>query len=213
MKTKILRIILPLLVRLFLVLIGSTMRMRETGRVEYSPRRKKSGRYIYALWHSRILASLHYYRDSGIASLVSLGRDGEYVARVMQNFGFKNIRGSSSREGVRALLALKKSVEEGSDAAITPDGPRGPKQKAQSGIIMLAKMTGVPIAPFGFDASRKFTFNSWDNTIIPYPFSRGMFVWGNLISVPQDAGEEVMEAKRKELEEELNRLQAEASEL
>ena len=205
--------LLPFLVRISLLLLGSTLRIKETGNVECSPRHKKNGQYIYALWHSRILISLFYFRHKGIASLVSMGKDGEYIARVMQKLGFKNIRGSSSREGVRALIAMKNSVEEGSDAAITPDGPRGPKEQVQSGIIMLAKMTGVPIAPYGFDASRKKTFNSWDNTILPSPFSKGVFVWGELISVPKDADETVMEQKRKKLDEELVRLQVEASKL
>ena len=205
--------ILPFLVRAAALLLGSTMRITETGNRQFSPRNKKSGRAIYAFWHSRILMPVFFYRNTGINCLVSMGRDGEYISRVMNKLGYGTVRGSSSREGVKALMLLKRGLAEGHDAAITPDGPKGPKQEAKGGAIVLAKLTGVPIYPFGFDASRKIVLKSWDNFIIPLPFSRGVFVWGNPITVPAGADEALMEKKRMELQAEMDRVALEAGKI
>ena len=205
---KILMIFVPLLAETILRILGATIRFRETGGCELSPRKKLRGNtVIYAFWHSRILPAAYYYRNKGICVLVSLNKDGEYIARVTGRLGFSSVRGSTSRGGAEAVLQLAEVVKRGRDAAVTPDGPRGPRQTAQLGIIQMAKMTGVPVVPFAFDASRKITFNSWDKTILPLPFSRGVFAWGKPITVPADSGRAEMEQKRAELETALNALQ------
>jgi len=213
LKEKFLMAILPFLVRVLALILGSTMRITESGSREGSPKTRKSGRAIYAFWHSRILMPVFFYRNSGINCLVSMGRDGEYISRIMNKLGFLTVRGSSSREGVKALILLKRGLAEGHDAAITPDGPKGPKEVAKGGAIVLAKISGAPIYPFGFDASRKIVLKSWDNFIIPLPFSRGVFVWGNPVTVPVDADEALMEKKRLELQAEMDRVTLEAGKI
>ncbi len=196
-----------------MLLLGSTMRITEAGNCEFSPRKVRSARAIYAFWHSRILMAVCYYRNTGINCLVSMGKDGEYISKVMNRLGYGTVRGSSSREGVKALILLKRGLAEGHAAAITPDGPKGPKQEAKGGAIVLSKLTGVPVYPFGFDASRKIVLKSWDNFIIPLPFSRGVFFWGNPVSVPADADEALMEEKRMELQAEMDRVTLEAGKI
>jgi len=213
LKKKLLMSILPFLVRVLTIILGSTMRITESGNREFSPRNRKSGRAIYAFWHSRILMSVYYYRNTGINCLVSMGRDGEYISRVMNKLGYGTVRGSSSREGVKALILLKRGLAEEHDAAITPDGPKGPREEVKGGAIALAKISGAPIYPFGFDASRKIVLKSWDNFIIPLPFSRGVFFWGNPIVVPADADEALLEEKRMELQAEMDRVALEAGKL
>ena len=213
MKDRLLMSILPFLVRVLTLLLGSTMRITEEGSREASPKIRKSGRAIYAFWHSRILMPVYYYRNTGINCLVSVGKDGEYISRMMNKMGYGTVRGSSSREGVKALILLKRGLAEGRDAAITPDGPKGPKQEAKGGAIVLSKLTGVPIYPLGFDASRKIVLKSWDNFIIPLPFSRGVFFWGNPITVPAGADEALMEKKRMELQAEMDRVALEAGKI
>ena len=204
--------ILPFFLTAALRLLGLTLRLTETGNIALSPKQKK-GPSLFAFWHSRILTSVYYYRNRGIHTLVSLNRDGEFIDRIMQKLGYTNVRGSSSRDGFRALLGLKQILNNGDYVAITPDGPRGPKQKAQLGVITLSKISGVPVTPFAFDVKNKWVLKSWDNFIIPKPFTKGVFVLGNEIAVPADAGEEILEEKRLELETELNRLQEEAGKL
>jgi lysophospholipid acyltransferase (LPLAT)-like uncharacterized protein len=213
LKERILFIIIPFLIRILLIILGKSIRIKECGNVELSPFQKKNKQYIYAFWHSRILLSVYFFRNKNINVLVSMNKDGEYISRVINKFGFSSVRGSTSRGGLKALIELKNVLSKGFDVAITPDGPRGPKQKVQEGIIYLAKITGIPIAPFSFDANKKKVLNSWDNFIIPLPFSKGVFVWGKPIYVPPDATEKKMEEKRLELENELNRLTEEANKL
>ena len=213
LKNKILFNVVPFLIRLLLIPLGMSMKLKEYGNIEASPHQKKGRVFIYAFWHSRILMSVYFYRKKNINVLVSMNKDGEYISRTINMFGFGSTRGSSSREGFRAFLGLKKVLAEGFNVAITPDGPRGPKQKAQMGAVYLSKITGIPVAPFSFDASAKKTLSSWDNFIIPKPFSRGAFVWGKLIHVPKNADEKTLEQKRVELEKELNRITGEAEEL
>ena len=204
--------IMPFLITAALRVLGLTLRLSETGEIYLSPKKAK-GPCLFAFWHSRILTSVYFYRCRNINTLVSLNRDGEFINRVMQKLGYKNVRGSSSKDGFRALLELKKVLNSGAYAAITPDGPRGPKEKAQLGVITLSKISGVPVSPFAFDAKKKWVLNSWDNFIIPKPFTKGVFVFGKEIAVPPEADEIVMEEKRQELEDELNRLQEEAGRL
>ncbi|MFQ5454693.1 MAG: hypothetical protein ACE5EA_00645 [Nitrospirota bacterium] len=48
--------------------------------------------------------------------------------------------------------------------------------------------------------------------MIPYPFSKGVFIWGNPIWVSGETDKNGIEKKRKELEEALNRITKEADE-
>ncbi|SLM46184.1 protein of unknown function [Nitrospira japonica] len=49
--------------------------------------------------------------------------------------------------------------------------------------------------------------------MVPWPGSRGLFLWGSPLIVPRTAGPEELEAKRVELEDALNRLTAEADDI
>lgn len=213
LKEKILFIIIPFLIKVLLFLLGKSIRIKECGNIKLSPYQKKGERYIYAFWHSRILLSVYFFKNKSINVLVSMNKDGEYTSRIINKFGFGVIRGSTSRGGLKALIKLKNVLNKGFDIAITPDGPRGPKQKVQMGIIYLSKITGVPIAPFSFDADKKKVLNSWDNFIIPLPFSNSVFMWGEPVYVSRDANEKEMEKKRLELENKLNELTDEAKTL
>lgn len=213
LKEKIFFIVVPFVIRILLWLLGLSMRFKECGALENSPHHKKNKNVIYAFWHSRILLSVYFFKNKKINVLVSINKDGEYIAKLIHKFGFTTTRGSSSRGGLKALVILKNVLKAGYDVAITPDGPRGPRQQVQMGIIQLAKITGIPIVPFSFDASRKKVLNSWDNFIIPAPFSKGVFVWGEPVIVSKDADKRTLGSKKEELEKELNRLTEEAEKL
>ena len=73
---------------------------------------------------------------------------------------------------------------------ITPDGPRGPKEKVSDGVIKIAKKSNVPIIPVGFWSSRNFTLNSWDSFLITYPFSKCVFTWSDPILIPNNLRDE-----------------------
>jgi len=200
--TGILLLIVSPIISVVLRLLGMTMHFEETGHTELSPHRKGTEKkYIYAFWHSRILMSVYFFRNRNIQVLISRHRDGEFIDRVISHYGFGSVRGSTTTGGPAALRQMAEALEKGLDVAITPDGPRGPKQTVQPGVIQLAQLSNTAIAPFSFDCSRKWVIKSWDNFIIPKPWSRGVFVWGEPVSVSR-ADEKVI----KNLEQELNRI-------
>lgn len=155
---------------------------------------------IIAFWHGRLIMMPIMYKGQGVSILVSQHRDGELIARTVQKFGMKSIRGSSTRGWLGGIKGLLNEVKNGRDLAITPDGPKGPKFNVQMGIIHLAKNTGLPIIPMTFGASSKKTFKSWDSFMIPYPFSKGVFICGEPIIVNHDSTEDMLEQKRQTLQ-------------
>ncbi len=110
---------------------------------------------IFAFWHSRQLMMPAAYRGREIHVLISRHRDGEIIARIIARFGFRTVRGSTTRGGVRALRELIRIGRSGADLCVTPDGPKGPAQVAQAGVVELAKVTGLPIVPVTFSCSKK----------------------------------------------------------
>jgi lysophospholipid acyltransferase (LPLAT)-like uncharacterized protein len=166
---------------------------------------------IYAFWHGHLLYLMYRYSGSGVYILVSQSQDGEVLSRVLQRFGLPAIRGSSSRGGRQSLLELVRRVRAGASAGIAPDGPRGPRHQAQSGIIALARLTEVPIIPVAVGARRKIAFQSWDRFLLPLPGSRVVVAYDEPVAVPRDADAELLEQKRQELEGKLLKLTEEVA--
>lgn len=156
---------------------------------------------IYAVWHNQQLFLLYPYKGQKIAPLISQSSDGEYIARCLPKFGMLAVRGSSSRGGARALIHLIHAARDGYRPMLTPDGPRGPIYKVQSGILFLAKKTGFPIIPVGTALSHKIKVGSWDKMRVPLPFGKTALTYGKAVYVKDDAD---MERAAKELEEQLN---------
>jgi lysophospholipid acyltransferase (LPLAT)-like uncharacterized protein len=142
--------------------------------------------------------------------MISENFDGEWIARIIEQFGFLTSRGSSSRGGQRALLKLKREMARGRPSGFAVDGPRGPARKAQPGAVWLAKLTGNPVVPFHMEASSYWSLKSWDRTQIPRPFSTVAVAVGKPIDVAADADEAMLETKRIELEQSLRVLEQRA---
>jgi lysophospholipid acyltransferase (LPLAT)-like uncharacterized protein len=170
-------------------------------------------RPIMAFWHGRVLTATYYFRGRGIVVMISENFDGEWIARIIERFGYGTSRGSTSRGGQRALLQLKREMEEGKPAGFAVDGPRGPARKVQPGVVWLAKLTGNPVVPFHMEASTYWSLSSWDRTQIPRPFSTVALVVGAPVEVPPDATEATIEEKRREVEESLLALEQRATAL
>ncbi len=133
---------------------------------------------MVAFWHRHILAMLTHFRGYRICVPVSESRDGEYVAQVMERFGMASVRGSTSRGSVRLLRGMLGMMEAGWTAAITPDGPRGPKFSVQPGAALLARRSGLPVYPIGLAARPCWTLSSWDEFVVPKPWARIAIVIG-----------------------------------
>ncbi|MBV9462947.1 MAG: lysophospholipid acyltransferase family protein [Verrucomicrobiae bacterium] len=165
---------------------------------------------IYAFWHNRMLLMPPLYAAKlfkrPAVCLVSASSDGEMIALILERFGLKAARGSSSRRGKEALFQLASEIENGLDVAITPDGPRGPCYHVRQGIVGLAQLTGARVYALSFDLDRKIHLGSWDRFIVPLPFARVRFQAEGPISMPKSETEEDFEEQRRKLEEILLRL-------
>ncbi|MGH7319350.1 MAG: lysophospholipid acyltransferase family protein [Candidatus Rokuibacteriota bacterium] len=167
---------------------------------------------IYAIWHGRMLMLPYFYgRVRPLHVLVSRSRDGELMSRFVRGFGFRVIRGSTSRGAATALRALVRLIrEERAEVVLVPDGPRGPRYVAQTGPVILAKLGGAPIVPVACSVSRGTVLSSWDACVIPHPFARVAVLFGDPLVVPKDADRATLEAYRRRLEVALRALTQEA---
>ena len=139
-------------------LLGKTMELTTVGGETVDALVREGKPIIIAFWHGRQLMMPLAYRGASASILISQHRDGEIIARIMKCFGFASIRGSSTRGGGQAVRQLLKVAHQGEDLIITPDGPRGPACRVQTGVMYLAKLTGFPIMPLTFACSKKKSF-------------------------------------------------------
>lgn len=167
--------------------------------------------FILAFWHGRLLMMPKIWRhDVPIHMLISQHRDGELIARTVAHFGIHWLAGSTTRGGGMALRSMLRALKAGECVGITPDGPHGPRARASSGIITVAKLSGCPIIPATWSAGRTWTAPSWDRFIVAKPFASGVFLWGEPLEIPKDADDETLERLRQELEARMNALSARA---
>ncbi|MGH9677891.1 MAG: lysophospholipid acyltransferase family protein, partial [Candidatus Acidiferrum sp.] len=161
---------------------------------------------IYCFWHRCVFLATYFYRNKGIRVMTSRSFDGEYIARIIEKFGYGAVRGSSTRGGVRALLKMHKDLEGGSPVAFTVDGPLGPRYVAKPGPVLLARNSGAPILPFYITVDRAWTLKTWDGFIIPKPFARAYVNIARLIRVPADADSAGLERWHAEMQAALERV-------
>lgn len=158
-------------------LLISSLHIKRIGYANMQEARKQNGSVIFAFWHSRLLMLSFAHKFENIHVIISQHKDGEYISRITLSLGYQTIRGSSTRGGIGALKKSLRKIRK-FDLAITPDGPRGPKETVQEGILYLAYKSGKPIIPVFCDAKHKWILNSWDNFIIPKPFSPAVIKYG-----------------------------------
>jgi len=190
--------------------LGATLRWKTEGLEHFEATFANGHRPIMAFWHGRILPATYYFRRRGIVVITSENFDGEWIAGIIERFGYGTARGSTSRGGIKALLQLKRDMAEGKPAGFTVDGPRGPARVAQSGAVWLSKATGNLVLPFHLEADRHWTLKSWDRTQIPKPFATVALVVGEPFLVSPDADERAIEAARVRLERALHALEPRA---
>ncbi|MBV6458563.1 MAG: hypothetical protein HONBIEJF_01695 [Fimbriimonadaceae bacterium] len=190
-------------------LIGATLRITLEG---YDRVRELPGGKVLAGWHGRTFVAAIVFRGKGVWTIISQSNDGDMQNRIFRRLGFKTIRGSTGRGGVRAAVEAIKVLREGVTMAFTPDGPRGPSGVVQNGILLMAQKSGAALIPVGVSASRRWIYPAWDRYLIPKPFAKAIMVFGDPIYVPCDASEVQVEDVRKQLEAELHRLESVAEE-
>ncbi len=166
------------IIRLLLLLIGRTLRIRTLGDEHYKKVSENGRGFIFAVWHGRMLLPIYRHRRMGIITMASLHSDGEMIARVLGSIGYETVRGSTTRGGKKAMSQMLRRAQKGGVFALTPDGPRGPRETVQPGVVFLSQMSGLPILPVTGSARRCKRFNSWDRFLLPFPFSQSLIVYG-----------------------------------
>ena len=150
----------------------TTIRMERSGAESYMYFRRSGTPVMFVFWHGQLLPLIHYHRREGIVVLVSEHADGEYVTRVIEHNGFRTVRGSSTRGGMKGLKGLVRAARAGKDLAVTPDGPNGPIGVFKPGALAAAQMTGIPVVKISVVASAGWRFRSWDGFLVPKPLSK-----------------------------------------
>ncbi len=145
-------------------LISKTWRIKVDGNIPEKPG-------IVAFWHGSMLPVWRFFKGNEPVGVVSLSKDGEILSQLLKIWGYKLIRGSSSKKGDETLQEIQAAAKE-KLVLITPDGPRGPAKKFKAGAVVASQRTGVPIYLCNVKAGSRWVFRkSWDNFILPPPFS------------------------------------------
>ncbi len=176
-------LVLPLLYAL-----GWTLRAREEGRRDLSPRVKQARPVLWAFWHEAILMNGWHHRFCGAFVMISASRDGELISQLVGRLGYHSVRGSTTRGGREAAQSMIQLLKSGSNGAITPDGPRGPRRKVQPGVAVIPRLSGKPVVPIGFAAEHAWRFKSWDRFMLPKPFSRVVYWYGEPVLLDKSQG-------------------------
>jgi len=205
--------VVPRVVWLLLQVVGRTWRFEVIAEDGVTPAFHgfTPGREIYCFWHQCVLACAFYFRSTGATILISRSFDGELITRTLELFGYRAVRGSSSRGGREGLLGLRRVLDTNTPAIFTADGPRGPIYKSKMGPIKLAQMSGAPVGCFHLEPDRCWRARSWDSFLIPKPFTRIVVSWGRWVVIPSEVSEVQLEEHRSRLDEALEnaRLRAE----
>ncbi len=179
--------------------LGKLCRYKVVNRHYFDEAEAQSKGVIVVLWHGRMLLPIYHHRNSGIASLVSLHKDGEFITQIVQRLGYVIHRGSPKEGGREGFNAVLKDLKSGNTLAMFPDGPTGPRHSIHDGIIHLARLTGAPLIPLLFSAKPCWRVGSWDRFMIMLPLSRAIVKYGEPIYLPRRMSGEAELAQWRDL--------------
>ena len=177
---------------------------------------------IAAIWHGRLfMSALWAPKGRRTVAMISNNRDGDLISAIVWRFGVFSVRGSTydhekSRDkgGAEAFSgAYQELKKNNSVVAITPDGPRGPRMRAQRGAALLSIQTRAPIQPVTFSTVKGKTARSWDRFIFPYPFGRGVQIYGEPLWPPESDDDASVDAYLAEIERSLTEITNRADDL
>ncbi len=145
-------------------------------KVFHHPNFNDNESFIFVAWHGDLLAQPINYKKNRpnhiVKTMISQSKDGEIIAKVYSLFGVESIRGSSSKGAAKALIGTIKEIKSGSDVALTPDGPRGPRFSIADGVIAIAQKSEARVVVLNSIPSKFWQFNSWDRFVLPKPFGK-----------------------------------------
>ncbi len=193
-------------------LVARTTRWRVEGAEVVEQAWREGGGLVGLVWHNRLMLVHSSWPESAPqkpAILISLSRDGQFVADAARRLGLVVVRGSTRRKdraakdkgGEAAYRHMIAHIESGGVLCMMPDGPRGPRMRASPGAVRLARQTRAPILLLGIGTRRRIVLKTWDRLVLPLPFGTGAMVWDGLIPPPpEDADAETLERVRAGME-------------
>lgn len=164
--------------RRLIELLAATWKLETDGRERIDQLRRQGIPLLYAVWHGQLLPALFQHRGDGTLLMISAHRDGGYLADAARAWGFHSVRGSSTRGGARALRGIVAALRSGQNAAMAPDGPRGPARVAKPGTLWAARHSGAAVIPVATATRRPWRMASWDRFLIPRAFARVVVAYG-----------------------------------
>jgi len=195
---------------LLVLALGKSLFIKEKGKHHLKKLEREKAKYIFVLWHGRIIVPIYMYRGKGITAMVSQHSDGEMIAKTMERLEYHTVRGSSTRGGREAFHEMVARIKGGAVGAMIPDGPRGPRQQFKPGTIYMAQQSDAYVVPVSFSANRMIEFSSWDKFAIPLPFSKNILIYGEPIKIPQDSSPRELAKLRNLVERKMIDLEKEA---
>ena len=201
------------LVAAYMTLVKYTTRWEVIGEERVAHLMGNGEGLIAMTWHSRFLMLTSAWKKGYQQPyvLISRSRDGEIVARTCHFLGLKTIRGSAQRAGRKsgkggeaAFRNMQKAVTDGGCIVITPDGPKGPRQRLGDGPLTLAKLSDAPLMSCIFSVKHRKIIDSWDRFVVPLPFGKGQIIWGEPVHVGADISDGDLIALRTALETQMN---------
>jgi lysophospholipid acyltransferase (LPLAT)-like uncharacterized protein len=203
----------PVIGYLLIQLVGRTSKWLaiDSEKIHVLIRRQRP--FIIVFWHSRImlLPAIFKFEGGQMSPIVMISSsvDGLFISRLVRLFKIDTAFGSSTRGGRDALQEMTdKHKEEKIILAITPDGPRGPRETIKPGPIIMGRDTGLPVIGLTYHAKKVRRLNSWDRFVVVWPFNTIVWTATDPVTVPPDANEEQMESCRKELEDKMRKATA-----
>jgi lysophospholipid acyltransferase (LPLAT)-like uncharacterized protein len=191
----------------------SFLRVRVVGEEAAHKQFSKYGRVIAAVFHQRFLPALAYvtkFRNFKPIVMISQSSDGELIASLASRLGLVPVRGSSTRGGRDALMAILRALKKNPGVIHIVDGPTGPKGVIKPGLMAMAQVTGAPIFPIIISAEKAWVMRSWDRFLVPKPFSKVTIRWGDPFPVPRGTRPDQLEELRKQVESLMLEAHAEA---
>ncbi len=170
----------------------------------------KNQNYVLAFWHGTMMLPWYLHGAPNFAALTSKSKDGDLLAKILKKWKYQVVRGSSSTGGDVALGVMVDYARNKYSIAITPDGPRGPRQNFKAGAVVTAKKTKIPVVLAGVGFKRKKILSNWDKFEIPYFFTCAKVVYSDPIYVDSNLTYDETSAIISKFDAELNMLQQQA---
>lgn len=209
-RQKTLRFIGNLILKHSLDVLCKTLRVNYKNKEVINELNKEKQNYVLAFWHGTMLLPWFLHRDEGFAGLTSKSKDGDLLAKQLNYWKYKVVRGSSSKGGVVALGVMIDLAKNGYSVAITPDGPRGPEHNFKAGAVITAKKSKIPLVLMAVGIKSKKKLKSWDKFQIPIPFTSVNVIYSQPVYIDENADYDSTSKVIEECEQKLNELNTEA---